>query len=293
VIAAVADRYGGPEVLSVREVPDLPAPPSGRVLVRVRAASLNPLDAKLRAGALRPFGRLRFPAVLGFDLAGEVVAAGPGVERLAVGDRVYGRIDGGQGGTLAQFALVDAAVLDRVPDALEWTQAAALPLVTMTVLQAFDLVRLAAGQRLLVHGSTGGVGSAAVQIARAIGADVTEVPRGAPAPSSRFDVLFDATGRMPWDAVRVRLAAGGAFVTTGFTPAIGARRLLGALRAGPRVRFVVSRADGALMRRVGALVERGALVPVVDSTFALADVGDAFRRLESGRARGKVVVQLP
>lgn len=100
----------------------------------MRAASLNPLDSKLRAGALRPFLRLRFPAVLGFDLAGEVEAVGPGVQRFSVGERVYGRVDSTTGGAHAQLAVVRADVLDRIPQRLSFEQAAALPLTGMTAL---------------------------------------------------------------------------------------------------------------------------------------------------------------
>jgi NADPH:quinone reductase-like Zn-dependent oxidoreductase len=317
VIAAVARAYGPPEVIELRERP-APAVGPAEVRVRVRAASLNPLDAKLRAGALRPFLRLRFPAVLGFDLAGEVEAVGARVRGFSPGERVYGRSGARTGGTHAELASVAAGVRDRVPARLSFEQAASLPLTGMTAIQALrDVAGLRAGQRLLVHGAAGGVGVAAVQVGRALGATVTGVASGGSASlvarlgaarvldytrgdlereTDRYDVILDAVANRPWPDFARILAEGGTYVTTGFTPSLALRAALGRLRrpwSRPRVRLVVSRADGGLMRALSGYVERGALEPVIDSVWPLARIRDAYRRLETGHAHGKVVVTIP
>ncbi|HEX7121832.1 MAG TPA: NAD(P)-dependent alcohol dehydrogenase [Gemmatimonadaceae bacterium] len=311
--AATIDRYGPAEVVSIATLP-APPPGEGQVLVRVRAASLNPLDSALRSGALRRVMPLRFPAVLGFDLAGEVEATGPGVTSFRVGERVYGRIDARTGGTHAELAVVAANVLDRIPDRLTFEQAAALPLTAMTAVQAFGLIGLDAGDRLLVNGAAGGVGVYAVQIGRAMGASVTGVCSGASASlvqrlgavrvidytrgelateRQQFDVVFDVVAKLSTRDARRLLAKRGRYVTTGISPAVAVRSILGRFLPGRRWTFVMSRADGELMRQVSRLVSDGALDPVIDSTFPLERIQDAYARLETGHAHGKVVVQVP
>jgi NADPH:quinone reductase-like Zn-dependent oxidoreductase len=311
MLAAVVDRYGPPDVIEVRDVPP-PAAARGRVRVRVRAASLNPLDVKLRAGALRPFMRLRFPAILGFDLAGEIESIGPGVNRFAVGDRVYGRIDARTGGTHAELVLVRPDVLDQIPRRLSFEQAAALPLAGMTAVQALrEQARLRAGQSLLVIGGAGGVGSLAIQVGRAFGASVDAVvsaggadlarglgatrvfdPAAGEPRQGRYDAVFDTVSSHLEDHERL-LADAGVYVTTGFSPGLAVRRLFGRLRSRRRIAWVISRPDGNLMRRLSALVNDGTLDPVIDSTWPLARIGDAYRKLEEGHARGKLVITIP
>jgi alcohol dehydrogenase len=178
--AFVLKAYGGPECTSLTQVP-LPEPASRQLLVRVRAAGLNPVDFKTRRGDLRPVQRYRLPVVLGNELAGEVVACGDQVQRFRVGDRVFARVDKSTMGTFAQFAVVeddDAAVM---PASLDFATAAAIPLAGLTALQALrDELHVASGQRIFISGGAGGVGSFAIQIAKHLGAQVatTASPRG-------------------------------------------------------------------------------------------------------------------
>jgi NADPH:quinone reductase-like Zn-dependent oxidoreductase len=313
MLAAVAERYGSPEVVAVREMPE-PAAGEGEVRVRVRASSLNPLDAKLRSGALRPFLRLRFPAILGFDLAGDVDAVGPAAPGFSVGDRVYGRIDAMTGGTHAELAVVAVRVLDRIPEGLSYEQAAALPLAGMTALQALqDIARIRPGHRLLINGGAGGVGAHAIQVGRAFGASVTAVVSTAAVPLALrlgaatvdyqrgeierlergFDVVFDTVFSRPFrDFVRL-LDRGGVFVTTGFSPGLVAVSVLEGVRSGRRLAWVVSRADGRLMRELSALVSARKVQAVIDSTWPLDQIQEAYRRLEAGHAHGKIVITIP
>ena len=311
--AATVARYGGPEVVAITDQP-APVPRAGQILVRIRAASLNPLDSKLRSGALRRVMPLPLPAILGFDLAGEVEAVGPGVTGFSIGERVYGRIDAKKGGTHAERAVIAARVLDRVPERLSFEQAAALPLTGMTAVQGLRLLQLRQGDRLLVNGAAGGVGVHAVQIGRAIGATVIGVASGSSAPlvtrlgatrvldytrgelqatTERFDTIFDVMTNRPWPEMSRLLTSSGRYVTTGFSMNLALQYVLGRLTSRRRIHFVVSRADGALMRELSGFVKRGELEPVIDSTWPLDRMREAYERLDAGHVHGKVVITVP
>src|SRR5580704_11311871 len=165
--AIVVHRYGGPEVLKFEEYPDPVAGP-GEVLVRVAAASVNPIDYKRRAGLTKDFYPMTFPGLIGIDMAGTVAKTGPGVEGFSVGDRVFAMADN----TYAELCVVKAAVLAKVPEGLDLIEAAALPLVTTTGNQLLSATGIKAGQRVLVVGAAGNVGRSAVFTAKERGATV-------------------------------------------------------------------------------------------------------------------------
>ena len=298
--------HGGPEVLRVEEVPE-PVPRQGEVLVRVRAAALNPKDVFLRAGRPRWLSRFGgpLPRGVGFDFAGE---------RADGGGPVYGMLDGYRGGACAQWLAAPERWMAPRPERLDAVEAASLPLVALTALQALrDHGRLRPGGRVLVYGGSGGVGTAALQIARALrAAEVTSVSSAAnlelcralgasvaldyrrdplPPPRERFDVVFDTMGKLaigPWRRV---LARGGTLVSTVPTPATMLASVLTRLSS-RRVRLVAVRPRRADLDRVTRWVTEGSLRPVLDSVFALDDAAEAFRRLESRRVRGKVVLRV-
>jgi NADPH:quinone reductase-like Zn-dependent oxidoreductase len=165
--AIVVHQYGGPEVLKFEEYPD-PVPGQGEVLVRVAAASVNPIDYKRRAGLTKDFYPLQFPGLIGVDMAGTVVKLGPGVEGFFVGDQVFAMADN----TYAELCVVKAAVLAKVPGGLDLIEAAALPLVTVTGNQLLAATGIKAGQTVLVAGAVGNVGRSAVFTAKDRGATV-------------------------------------------------------------------------------------------------------------------------
>jgi NADPH:quinone reductase-like Zn-dependent oxidoreductase len=165
--AVVVYQYGGPEVLKFEEYPD-PVPGPGDVLVRVAATSVNPVDYKRRAGLTKDFYPIKFPGLIGVDIAGTVVKIGPGVEGFSVGDQVFAMADK----TYAELCVVNAAVLAKVPKGLDLIQAAALPLVTTTGNQLLLATGIKTGQRVLVVGAAGNVGRSAVFTAKARGATV-------------------------------------------------------------------------------------------------------------------------
>ncbi|GAA3494038.1 zinc-dependent alcohol dehydrogenase family protein [Streptomyces prasinosporus] len=324
--AMVLEEFAGP--LEVREI-DRPTPGEGQVLVRVHASGVNPLDTKIRAGRAA-HARVRPPAVLGMDLAGQVVETGAGVSGFTPGDEVYG-LTGGVGdlqGSLAQFAAVDARLLARKPATLSMREAAALPLAVITAWEGLvDRAGVRAGQKVLVHGGAGGVGSVAVQIAAARGAEVFATASAARTPLVRrlgavpidytsvpvdryvaehtggagFDIVFDTVGGPVLDASfeAVRTYTGHVVSALGWgTHALAPLSFRAATYSGiftllPMLTGRGREHHGEILREAAALVDEGKLRPLLDGTrYTLADVADAHRSVESGTADGKVVVDV-
>jgi NADPH:quinone reductase-like Zn-dependent oxidoreductase len=317
--AIVQDRFGKPDVLELREV-DQPDVGDDEVLVRVRAASVNPADWYAMAGfpyVARPQMGLRTPrARLGLDVAGEVVAVGERVTRFKAGDEVFGA----GSGTLAEYAAVPEDALVAKPANLSFEQAAAVPVAGLTALQGLrDKGGIRPGQRVLINGASGGVGTFAVQVAKAFGADVTGVcsPRNVELVASlgadqvidytrqdftrtgrRYDLLLDVAGSRPWSACRRVLDPGATLVLVG---APKGSRLLGpldhilgvrlaSLRASQTVGFFISTARTADLAALGELLAAGTVTPVVERSYALRDAAEALRYLGQGHAKGKLVV---
>jgi alcohol dehydrogenase len=232
-------RYGGPERVLAEDLPR-PTPGPGDLLVAVRAASVNPVDCKIRDGKVKVLVRDRFPLTLGSDLSGAVIAVGDGVTRFHVGDPVFARLDKDRIGAFAEYALVREGAAAKKPERLTHEEAASLPLVGLTAWQALvELGRVAAGQRVLITAGSGGVGTFAIQLARHLGATVATTASarnrallerlGAqqvidykttsfPSVLSELDMAFDTQGGQPLlDALTV-VRRGGVVVTIGGVP---------------------------------------------------------------------------
>lgn len=317
------DRYGTPDTLALRDVDAPAATQPTDVLVRVRAASVNAADWHSMTGrpALMRLGmglRRPDPAVKGMDVAGVVESVGAGVTRFRVGDAVFGT---GRRGTFAELAVVPEDRLAPKPAGASFEEAAALPIAGVTALQGLrDHAKLAAGQRVLVYGAGGGVGTFAVQIAKALGARVTAVTSSANLElvralgaddaidyakedatqrAERYDVFFDLAGDKPIEACRRVLAPGGALVLTGAGTRHGwgllARPLSGLLarNKGHRIVVFVAKSNAGDLRALAELVDAGKLKPAIERTYELAEAAEAMRRLGTGKARGKLVVRVP
>lgn len=306
--AIALSRFGGPDVLELSELPD---PPVGAdtVLVRARAAGVNPVDAKVRAGALEHALPHHFPLVPGWDVAGVVEAVGAGVFEFAVGDEVVGYVlrDHVQHGTYAE--LVPAPVRTAVtrPRSVSWEEAAGLPLAGLTAWQALRAATVTDGDVLLVNAAAGGVGHLAVQIARASGARVIgtaseanfEFLRGLGAePVAYGEGLVDAVRELAPDGVDAALdMAGGDSLTAAAQLVRDPDRLVSVIdpaavrRTGGRYVFV--RPDRNDLASLVRLVEDGRVRVEVSSTFPLERAAEAHRRIEEGHGRGKVVLTLP
>lgn len=313
--AAVIDGYGGSDRLELREIAR-PLAGAGQLLVRVRAAGVNPLDWKVRRGDLRFVMPQKFPWVPGYDVAGVVEEIGAEVDSLAPGDAVHAFVKGA--GTCAEFAVVDADAAAMIPDGLPFEDAAAVPLAALTAWQALvDRGELAAGERVLVNGGAGGVGHFAVQIAAALGARVTAV---AGARNQDFlrelgagrtidykaddftrdeethDVVFDAAGTSNFRRCDLILGEGGIYVTTN----VGPLAFLHSLRTGIASLFGTARQAGWVsvqpsgkeLTEIDALILRGKVRPHVDRVFALEEIRQAHDAGEAGGVRGKIVVRV-
>ncbi|MFD7655104.1 NAD(P)-dependent alcohol dehydrogenase [Actinosynnema sp. NPDC059797] len=315
--AIVQDRYGDPdEVLRLVDL-DRPVPAAGEVLVRVRAAPVVGGDWHLLRGLpylARPITGWRRPRnrVPGLELAGVVEEVGPGVDSLAVGDEVFGWCSG----AFQEYAAVPAGQLARKPANLTVEQAAAVPISGFTALQAVrDLGRVGPGAKVLVHGATGSVGTYAVQLAKAFGAEVTAVCGAAKAdlarelgadhvhdyatgePPGGFDVLVDLYGNPSLRTCRRLVRRGGPVVFVGGTGGrwfMGVDRRLRALVVAPflgfRARPLVHRDRHEDLVFLRELIEAGRLTPVLDRTYPLADVAKAVEDVRRGRVRGHAVV---
>jgi NADPH:quinone reductase-like Zn-dependent oxidoreductase len=323
--AIVHCEYGGPEVLTLVDV-EKSAPSDNQVLVRVRAASLNPLDLTIRGPWLvRPILGMRRPKNirLGVDYAGTVEAVGKNVTQFKPGDEVFG----GTNGALAEYVCVlpDRAVTLK-PANITFEQAASVPVAAITALQGLrDKGKIKPGQKVLVNGASGGVGTFAVQIAKSFGTEVTgvcstrnlEMVRSIGADhvidytkedftktDQRYDLIYDLVGNHSFSERRRILNPNGICVMAGIGGAGWhdgfAGRLLGELNAYVGSWFVsqkfmtflagLNKTDLAIL---GDLMRDGKMTPVIDKTYKLSDVPAALKYLETGHARGKVVVAIP
>ena len=321
--AIVRPRYGASDVLELANLPK-PTPGENEVLIRVRAAGLNPFDWHVMRGTpwfLRLFTGLWKPKSirLGVDVAGTVVGLGQGVTEFRLGDEVFGAADG----ALAEYVCGQVSGLVSRPEDVSSEAAAAVPIAGLTALQALrDKGLLKPGQRVLINGAAGGVGTFAVQIAkwkgahvsgvcsarnkelvRSIGADraIDYTGEDFAAESERYDVIFDLVRNRPLADFRKVLKADGAFIGCGGggpeTPA--GQLLIGMLKQMVVGWFTKQKLVGVLAKRSKAdldvlreLLGNGLIKPVIDRTYTLAEVPDAIRYLEGGHARGKVVIQV-
>ncbi|HTP30552.1 MAG TPA: NAD(P)-dependent alcohol dehydrogenase [Candidatus Acidoferrales bacterium] len=319
--AAIYTQYGPPDVVEVREV-EAPAPNDDEVLVKVRAASINPLDWHYMRGKpnfMRLMTGLRKPkrTGLGVDVAGQVESAGKNVKEFGAGDEVFGNCRG----ALAEYACAKESALTRKPKNVTFEQAAATPVAALTALQGLrDSGRIQAGQAVLINGASGGVGTFAVQIAKWFGAEVTgvcssrnlEMVRGLGADrvvdyiredfttgGQRFHLILDLVGNHSPRALRRVLEPRGIYVgsggggpdTSGLAMLAGmAQMMLYSVFVRERLVTFLTRPNKKDLETIGELVGSGSVRPVVDRCFGLSEAAEAIRYLEGGHARGKVVV---
>ncbi len=314
--AIAIDGYGEAGDLKLRDLPD-PQLGGEEVLVRVRAAGVNPLDWKIRQGQLRLFVRLRFPYVPGSDIAGEVVSVGVRANKFKAGEPIFAFSDPRRGGGYAELAVVKQAAAARKPDSLDFAEAASLPVAGCAALQALrDLGKVSQGKKVLVHGGAGGVGHFAVQIAKALGA-VTSATCG---PSNvdfvrslgadsvidysqqdftagvhRYDIVFDAVGKSSFSACRSILAPGGTYVTTLPSPVLflwGPMQWVANI-FGPakQAKMLMVRPNGEDLAYLGRLADEGKLKPIVSVRLPLDQATEAHRANQAGHVRGKIVLE--
>jgi alcohol dehydrogenase len=311
----------------------LPQPGPGELRIRLAAASLNPIDYKLLHGDLRRVMAQRFPTTIGFDGAGTVDAVGEGVTGFADGDRVFVRASRETIGTFARMTVQPARFVAQMPASLDFAGAASLPLVALTTVQGLvDRAQARAGQRILIHAGSGGLGSFAIQYAKALGLDVdtTTSSRNADwvaalgadrvlaydredyrARGPVYDIVFDTLGGEHTVRGFDVLKPGGVVVSVAGPPdaqmrakfagnplakvamwAMARGVYAAAARKDARYFRFLTESDGVQLQAIAGLVEAGKVRPVVDRSFAFEDLVAAFEYLEAGRAKGKVVLDI-
>jgi NADPH:quinone reductase-like Zn-dependent oxidoreductase len=304
-------RYGAADVTELCDRP-APEPGAGQIRVRIAGCALNPKDVLVRAGKFVRFTGKRFPRRMGYDFSGQVDALGADVTNFKVGDPVFGMLNGWDGGACAESVLAPVGEVAAAPKRSALVDAAAIPLAAQTALQALrDLARVEPGSRVCVHGASGGVGTFAVQIAKALGANITALCSAANHPlvrelgadvaidyrdtppqrlPDRYDCFFDVFGNQSLSRVRERLTPHGVYVST--VPSLPNIRadLLTRFWPGRRGRLIVVRSRRADLEQLARWVDEGRLKPVIDTVLLLSQIVDAQLRIESKRTRGKIVL---
>jgi NADPH:quinone reductase-like Zn-dependent oxidoreductase len=329
--AFVVERYGK-DGLGLGELPE-PELRDSDVLVQVRAAGVNPLDSKIRDGEFKLILPHRPPFVLGHDVAGVVTRVGPAVRGFTIGDEVYARPDNDRIGTFAELIAIDQDDLALKPTTLSMQEAAAVPLVGLTAWQALvEKAKVTAGQKVLIHAGSGGVGTMAIQLAKHLGATVATTTSTANVDwmkslgadvvvdykkddfatvLSGYDVVLDSLGGETLEKSLTVAKPGGLVIGIGgppdpaFAKEIGApwfvrtaitllsRRIRKqAKRRGVTYSFLFMRASGVQLRELTTLIDAGHLHPIVDRVFPFDATLEAVAYLDQGRAKGKVVVML-
>lgn len=301
--AITYNKYGNPDVLELTDQP-MPKVGPGMVLVKVKAASVNPVDWKIMAGYLDPLMDLQFPAIPGWDVAGVVESTGIDAPHFKPGDEViaYGRKDYVHGGSFAEYIALPERLLARKPESLDWNESAGLPLARLTAFQVLKRLELAAGETVLIHGGSGGVGSLGIQIAKALGAKVI-----ATASEKNHDFLR-SLGAEPVAygeglAERVRaLRPEGVEVVADFVGGNLSTTLEVLKENGRHASIADSDVEehggtwmwvnpvGAELQELADLVDGNKLQVEVAETFPLAEAAEAFRLNMEGHTRGKIVV---
>ena len=318
--AIICQKYGSPDVLELKEVPQ-PVAGENEVLVQVKAASVNAADWRLLRG--RPYlVRLMFGllkpgrSILGSDIAGRVEAVGSKVRQFKVGDEVFGDLSSCGFGAFAEYVCVPEKALAHKPANMSFEEAAALPMAAVTALQGLrDKGKIQPGKKVLINGASGGVGTFAVQIAKAFGAEVTGVcstgkmemvsslgadqvidyrQENFTLNGQRYDLILAANGYHPLSAYKQVLSANGVYVMIGGS----GRQMFEVLLLGPFLSRKGGKQLGNLLAEpnqkdllaIKTLVESGKIKPIIDRRYALNEVPEAIRYLEEGHARGKVVI---
>ncbi|WP_077616983.1 NAD(P)-dependent alcohol dehydrogenase [Bacillus sinesaloumensis] len=320
--AIISERYGSPDTLILSEVP-VPTPKENQVLVRVRASSINfgnyvllsgkPRLARLVFGLMKP----KYP-IPGGDMAGIVEAVGANVTRFHTGDEVFGDLSSSGFGAFAEYVVVDEKILALKPTNLLFTEAAAVPMAATTALQAIrDKGKLKIGQKVLIQGASGGVGTFAIQITKASGAEVTavvstrnvEIAKSIGADKvidykkvdiknhhQTYDLILGVNGSQSITTYKRMLKENGVFIHVGGESSqmyqTMVQRSWLSMTGKKKFSTFLQRANQKDLELMKELIEEGKIKPVIDSVYSLSDVPDAFRYFEQGHSQGKVIIEI-
>ena len=311
--AAIYDAYGGADTLRIADI-EKPVIGEDELLVRVRAAAVNPKDVFIRKGRFAQWTGHAFPMQTGFDFAGEVADVGSKASGLQIGEPVYGMLDGWLGRTCAEFVAAKPHQLSRKPANLSFEEAAALPLASLTALQALrDEAGIKEKSRVCINGASGGVGSLAVQIAKIFGATVTAISSAQNHPflqslgadecidyhrtdvtqgHSAVDIFFDVFGNRPFDQVQPILTDAGIWVSTVLKAEVVQAVERTKDSTGQKARMVIVLAERKDLELLCRWAEGGLIKPVIHDIYPLAQIADAHRQQETKHTRGKLIVRI-
>jgi NADPH:quinone reductase-like Zn-dependent oxidoreductase len=299
-------EYGGRETLRYEDAP-IPEPKVGELLVRVKAAAVNPVDVQVREGRLKELLGHELPLIPGWDASGVIEAVGEGVSKFDVGDAVFARPVTARQGTYAEYAVIHEGEAAFKPQTLDHIRAAAVPLAALTAWQAlFKAGKLSEGQTVLIHGAAGGVGHFAVQFAKRAGARVLAT---ASAGNQEFVSRLGADKVIDYEAARFEEAAGDVDIVLDTVGGETQERSFGVLKEQGRLisvvgepsqvlaaankvwaQLLVARPDGELLAEICKMLDRGEVAPTVEVVLPLAEARRAHELIESGHTRGKVVL---
>lgn len=308
--AMVIRQYGSAEVLQYEDV-DPPKIQPDQLLVKVYASSVNPVDWKIRQGMLRLITGDKFPQILGFDVSGEVVEVGSQVQRFSPGDRIYAS-HALSGGTYAEYCAVPEKTAAMKPTNMTYEEAAVVPLAALTALQALvNLGNIQSGQAVLINGASGGVGTFAVQIAKALGAEVTAVCSGKnlelvkslgvdrlidykeqdfTQDATLYDIIFDTVDRSSFDNCKKILKSEGVYISTLPTPENLIQVAFTTFLPGKKAKFILYQPNSRDLLYLKELIEAGKIRSIIDRTYPLKELAAAHLYSESERTAGKIAI---
>lgn len=330
--AVTIEKYGGDDVVEIRNIPT-PQIKNNEVLVEVYSSCINPLDYRVRNGAMKPLLKYKFPLILGTDFAGKVIQVGTQVSRFKVGDEVYGSLDARQMGAFSEYVVVADEYISLKPRNLDFDQAASLPLVALTVAQAFsDIAKVTAEQKVLIKAGSGGIGSFAIQYAKALGAEVatttsaenSDMVRQLGADHiidyrsqkfenilSNYDAVLNTVDGESLEASFSVLKKGGHMISLVGPPDkkfaqnlglnfifqmicsfLGRKATSLAKKTKTHYTFHFVKPSGKQLEDVKSLVEVGKIVPVIDRAFSMNQTKEALSYVARGRSKGKVILKI-
>ncbi|MEG4010113.1 NAD(P)-dependent alcohol dehydrogenase [Microcoleus sp. Pol11C1] len=309
--AVAFDRYGSAEELQYREL-EKPIAKPNELLVRVRASSVNPVDWKIRQGHLQLLTGFNFPRIVGSDISGVVVEVGREVTKFQPGDEVYTFLSPISGGACAEYAVVAESDAAIKPKNITHAEAAAVPIAGLTALQSLrDLGQIQAGNKVLINGASGGVGTFSVQVAKAMNAEVTgvcsaknrELVKSLGADSvldyeeidftqqtDKYDIILDAVGTKTFAECEKVLQPEGIYISTLPSFENLAPMLTSWFISGKKAKFILANANPSDLGALRELIESDKVEPIVDRTYSLAEVAAAHAYSETGRAIGKIAI---
>ena len=300
-------QYGGLAEMCLEKIA-IPEPGEGEVLIKIFATGVNPLDWKIREGYLAEIIPHKLPLTLGWDFAGEVVSLGENARKWNIGDAVYARPDFSKNGAYAEYIVVSEGEIAAKPKTLSWQKAAAVPLVTLTAWQALkDIAGVKQGDRVLIHAGAGGVGIAAIQLAKQAGAtvyttsssknidflkelgadEVIDYTQEDFSKLENLDIVFDTIGGKVLEKSWATLKKGASLISVAEIPSEDLAAKYGVL-----ANFCFVQANPEQLAEISTLIDAGKLKIEVDSVYRLEDISQAHQKSESGHTRGKIVIQM-